>query len=64
MRRWYQSIMEKEFEAIYTAQTPTRLGSNKTEKAIQLLKNGDMNSLFNCKKLITEIIKEKYDQRL
>lgn len=56
--------MEKEFEAIYTAQTPTRLGSNKTEKAIQLLKNGDMNSLFNCKKLITEIIKEKYDQRL
>jgi hypothetical protein len=52
--------MEKEFEV----QTPTRLGSNKKEKAIQLLNNGDMDSLFKCKKLITEIIKEKYDQRL
>nr|DAN34889.1 MAG TPA: hypothetical protein [Caudoviricetes sp.] len=60
MKRWLQSIMEKEFEV----QTPTRLGSNKKEKAIQLLNNGDMDSLFKCKKLITEIIKEKYDQRL
>lgn len=61
MKRWHQSIMEKEFKALYIAQTPTRLGCNKKEKAIQLLKNGDMDSLLKCKKLITEIIKEKYD---
>ena len=50
--------MEEEFEV----QTPTRLGSNKKEKAIQLLNNGDMDSFFKCKELIIKIInKNKYD---
>lgn len=32
MKRWHQSIMEKEFKALYIAQTPTRLGCNKKRK--------------------------------
>lgn len=48
--------MDDKFEILYFVQAPTRLSDDKTEKAIQLLRNGDLNSLLKCKELIIELI--------
>ena len=47
------------FEVIYTVHAPTRPCNDKTEKAIQLLRNGDLDSLLKCKNILIELINDR-----
>lgn len=48
---------DKAYQIVYIVQAPTR-PNDKIEKAIQLLRKRDLESLLTCKQLIVELINE------
>lgn len=47
------------FKVLYTVQAPMRPYNSKTEKAIHLLKKGDLDSLLKCKSILIELINDR-----